>query len=182
MIDYSRRVKVPAPAYINSGLSSCPPTTLLARLGKPRSNFTEECSSITNPVLARSIVTMDVGPFKLTGHKKFLLIITDMFREIKIANPTLYSQVHTAGCLCVRHIRGISNQWSNHSWGTAVDLFFGATNDRVGDGMCQTGLLEIYKYAHPRRLYWGAEFGKNDPAREDSMHVEASKELAQSIF
>lgn len=181
MTDYSKMVKAPGPDSINTGLSACRATTLLAAFGRP-GRLSEDCSPITGTKLLKSIVTLDVGPFRLTGHKTFLGILSDIFQEIIVHDPDLYAQIHTAGCLCCRHIRGIPAAYSNHSFGTAVDVYFGKTNDFVGDGKCQLGLLALYPYMHPHGLYWGAEFGKNNPAREDSMHFEMSDELVRKTF
>ncbi len=181
MTDYSRMVKAPGPDSINTHYSACRATTLLAAFGRP-GKLSKDCSPVTNKKLYKSIVTASVGPFKLTGHRVFLNILTDMFKEVLDKDKELYEQINTAGCLCCRAIRGVPGAYSNHSFGTAVDVYFGARNDIVGDGRCQMGLLALYPYAHERGLYWGAEFGKNNPKREDSMHYEMSDELVRRLF
>lgn len=181
MTDYSKRVKCPHPNSINTGLSACKQSTMLTIFGKP-GKLSKDCSPVTNEKLKREIVRVDVGPFEVSVLRKFGAILADLFKEVKAKDPELYSQVGTAGGLCCRAVRGSLTQWSNHSWAGAIDLKFGGVLDTVGDGMVQLGLLAIYPYAYERRLFWGAEFGKNNPKREDGMHFELSDELVRELY
>ena len=139
---------------------------------------------LENARLLAEIRTQDVGPFRVTGHRLALESLRRVFHLVKGAKPQLFAQVGSAGMLCSRAVRGPGSpdpkrwKFSNHAWGTAIDLTFGYT-DRVGDGMCQAGLLELYPYFHGEGWYWGAEFG---PSREDSMHFELAEETILSWF
>jgi hypothetical protein len=167
-------VPVPPPDQINVGLTSATPSFMLGVFGIP-GNLTEDCSPITNSRLRRLLVTDDVGPFRVTGLRPAVAALKRIFSKVKQEKPQVYAEVKTAGMLCCRKIRRGSS-YSNHSWGTAIDLKFGNQLDKVGDGKTQVGLLELAPYFNAEKFYWGAEFGGS---REDSMHFETSRELIQ---
>jgi hypothetical protein len=171
--DYSQLVAIPSP--INSGLTSTSATYMKGVLGVPGA-LTEDCSAVTNANLKKLIVTDNVGPFKVTGLKPAVNSLKRIFAKVKQDKPELYKQLGTAGMLCVRKVRGGSD-FSNHSWGTAIDLKMNGKLDAVGDRKTQLGLKELEPYFRAEKFYWGAGFGG---AREDSMHFEASKELMES--
>jgi hypothetical protein len=84
--------------------------------------------------------------------------------------------------VCCRAVRGSTSNFSNHSWGSAVDIRFGGSSDVVGDGWTEQGLLALYPYFYVRSWYWGAGFGSPDPKREDAMHFEASDQLIRKLY
>lgn len=142
--------------------------------GEPKGKLTQICGgkARVSDKMRPQIVTKNVGPFTLTGYDKFLSILTEVFDEYKAKHPEAYQDLTTAGCLCVRLVRGSKAQPSNHCWGTAVDLGYGGAIDRRGDGQCYAGLVDLYRIAKHKGLFWGAGF-----ATEDAMHFEASEEL-----
>lgn len=168
--DYSRLVPKPIRSRINPGRTSPRASYMRGVLGRPGA-LTTNCSPVTNPQLRRLMVTANVGPFRVTGLKPAVNELKVIFATVKREKPALYSQLGTAGMLCVRKVRGGSN-FSNHSWGTAIDLKINGKLDQRGDNRTQVGLKQLYPYFHNRGFYWGAEF-----PTEDSMHFEASKEL-----
>lgn len=171
-VDYTRSIPTPARRSINQNLTS-PDAELMTRLlGRP-GRLTEDCSDLTNSQVKRLIVTRDVGPLKTTGLKPAIEALDRIFAQVKRDKPDLYRQIGTAGMLCVRKVRGGSN-FSNHSWGTAIDIKINRELDERGDGKTQVGLNELYPYFHREGFYWGAGYSR---AREDSMHFEASEEL-----
>ena len=100
---------------------------------------------------------------------------------VKLEKPDLHDHVRQAGMLCCRRVRRKpgetpSKNFSNHSWGTAIDLQFGPQLDEVGDGLTQLGLLQLAPFLDAEGFYWGAGFGG---ATEDAMHFEASDELVR---
>ncbi|MHC5827253.1 MAG: M15 family metallopeptidase, partial [Nostoc sp.] len=139
-------------------------------LGIP-GDLTENCSTVQDSRLKKLMVAQDVGPFKITGFKPAVSVLKQIFAQVKQENPQLYSQLGTAGMLCVRKVRGGSN-FSNHSWGTAIDIKINQKLDQTGDNKTQGGLKALYPYFQKEKFYWGAQF-----PTEDSMHFEASKEL-----
>jgi hypothetical protein len=113
-----------------------------------------------------------VGPFTVTGYRPAVEALGRIFAAVEQEKPELYSQLETAGMLCVRQVRGGSG-FSNHSWGTAIDIRINGQLDEVGDGKTQLGLRELYPYFHNEGFYWGAAYSGD---REDSMHFEASEQ------
>jgi hypothetical protein len=67
-----------------------------------------------------------------------------------------------------------SQNFSNHSWGTAIDITINGALDPRGNGTTQLGLLRLHPYFKAEKFYWGAGFSGGF---EDSMHFEASEEL-----
>lgn len=167
----SETIPTPAPESINSGLSYARQSTMIEVLGKPRHSLTTDCAAITNPAVKRLIVTESVGPFRVTGLKPAVEAVRQVFARVKAEKPQVYAEVRSAGMTCCRAVRGSKTSFSNHSWGTAIDLYFGDFVDRMDDDKTQRGLLELYPYFRAVGFYWGAEF-----SREDSMHFEAADE------
>ncbi|MEB3336599.1 MAG: M15 family metallopeptidase [Leptolyngbyaceae bacterium] len=166
---------VDIPPSINMGLSSARPRTMIQILGVPGA-LSRNCSPVTNPKVKALLVTQDLGPgaFKVTGLKPAVAALQRIFAKVKQEKPDLYQQIGTAGMLCCRRIRGGSN-FSNHSWGTAIDLKISSELDAVGDGKTQRGLVELASYFHQEGFFWGAGF--KGRGREDSMHFEVSEQL-----
>lgn len=168
--DYSRLVSKPASSSTNPGRTSPTASYMKRVIGTPGA-LTTNCSPVTNPQIRRLMVTDSVGPFRVTGLKPAVDELKVIFARVKREKPDLYSQLGTPGMLCVRTVRGGSN-FSNHSWGTAIDLKINGKLDQRGDNRTQLGLKQLYPYFHTQGFYWGAEF-----PTEDSMHFEASQEL-----
>lgn len=171
LLSYSQLADIPS--NINIGLSSARASNMIAILGRP-GNLTENCSPVTNAHVRSLLVTENVGPFTVTGLKPAIEAIKRIFAKVKQEKPDLYQQLGTAGMLCCRKVRGGTN-FSNHSWGTAVDIKISSELDSVGDGKAQQGLVELAPYFQEESFFWGAGFSNR--AREDSMHFEASTEL-----
>jgi hypothetical protein len=173
--DLAREVALPSASEMNDGLNAASHATMMGIFGAP-GKLTKQCSEITNPRLKKETVTADVGPFRVTGWKPAVDSLRVIFAEIKNEMPEVFAQVQTAGMSCVRHVRQNPSRFSNHSWGTAVDVFFGSDVDDTGDGMCQAGLLKMAPIFNKHRWYWGAEF-----SLEDSMHFEVSEQLIREL-
>jgi len=177
-MNYTERIPIPRPEDINTGHSYAKQSTMIALLGKPRPKLCEDCQPITgNEKLKDAIVTASVGPFRVTGHKVAIESLKRIFQNVKAEKPDLYKLLGTAGMLCARAVRGSKTNWSNHSWGCAIDITIGGVLDNVDDGKCLRGLLERYRYFHAEGWFWGSEF-----SREDSMHFELSDETARRLF
>lgn len=167
------RERIPIPVGINTKYGPARQSTIKALMGEPIGKATTKCqNSKVSAKVKNHLVTKDVGPFRLTGFGPFLDILTAVFAEYKQKFPKEYEDLSTAGCLCVRLVRGSKHLLSNHSWGTAVDLGYGGAVDRRGDGLTYRGLLNLYSIAKKYKLFWGASF-----ATEDAMHFEASEQL-----
>ena len=174
--DLGKLVDVPKPDQINKNLTSPKNALLFALFGQP-GNLTDTCSAITNPTFRKLLKTRNVGPFRVTGLEPAVEALARIFANVNSAHPNVFAQVKTAGMLCCRKVRNTQRPvFSNHSWGTAIDLQFGGALDNVGDGKTQEGLLLLAPFFEAEKFFWGAEF---KGSREDSMHFECSAELLQ---
>ncbi len=167
---YTKLVPKPSPESVNSGRSPLAQSAVLGHFGEPAAVKTVNCSNVSNSKLSKALITQDVGPFRVTGHKAAVADLKLIFESIERDDPELYDLLGSAGMLCVRKVRG-GNAWSNHSWGFAIDVTIAGLLDRRGDNMVQQGLLDLYGHFHKQGWFWGVEFGT-----EDAMHFEMSLE------
>lgn len=171
---YSREIKTPPDASINSLCRAAPAKLLEKYLGAP-----DLVNRKASAKVAPRIATLDCGPFKATGFEPFLLIVKQVMYRIKRKNPDLFARIGTAGCLNVRAVRGGTNP-SEHAWGVAIDFTIDGILDTRGDGETQQGLMLIYEefkaFGQETGLYvyWGAEYRV-----EDSMHFGVALETLE---
>lgn len=170
-MSYSKWVPAPSPGSLNGGLSSPSNTLMLELFGVPSSSKSQNCAPPTNPKIKRLLVTRDVGPFNVTGIVPAVESLTRIFNKVKVQKPRLYNEAKTAGMLCCRLQRGSSRLWSNHSFGTAIDLYFGTGVVPRGEDFIHQGVLELYPFFHNEGWYSGAEFSVCD-----AMHFEVATE------
>lgn len=169
---------VPVPKGINKGASNAKQRTMLDIFGRPGA-LSEDCTPVTNTKVKKLLVTTDVGPFRVTGIKPAVDALKRVFAKVQKQEPELFRFLGTAGMLCCRRVRKLpgrplSKNFSNHSWGTAVDIKIKGTLDPRANGTTQLGLLLLHPFFNEERFFWGAGF---PPIQEDSMHFEASDEL-----
>jgi D-alanyl-D-alanine carboxypeptidase len=171
------QIPIPPTSTFNVNLSSADEATMLRLLGVP-GRKTENCSPATGDFRTR-IKTGSVGPFRVTGLDLAVDLLKAAFDEAAQQIPDVVAAAKTAGMLCVRHKRNNPNSFSNHSWGTAIDLFFGS--DVVPQGVKKTerGCLLLAPFLNHHGWYWGAGFSG---ASVDSMHFELSKETIQQMI
>jgi D-alanyl-D-alanine carboxypeptidase len=171
------QIPIPPSSSFNINLSSADEATMLRLLGVP-GRKSDNCSPVTGTFKAR-IVTKDVGPFRVTGLDAAVDLLKAAFDEAAQQIPDVVAAVKTAGMLCVRHKRNNPNSFSNHSWGTAIDIFFGT--DVVPQGVKKThrGCLLLVPFFNGQGLFWGGGFTGSSV---DSMHFEVSKETMQRII
>ncbi|MBU2980576.1 M15 family metallopeptidase [Lentibacter algarum] len=160
-----------AKARFNKGISQPRNRVMLDVLGAPRSTKTVNCSGVTQPHLKALLETRQVGPIRVTMLKPALESLERIVAQLKESEPEIYEALGTAGALCARLIRGSSSSWSNHSWGTAIDVKLQGRLDGFGDGGTQFGLLLLAELFNEEGWYWGATYN-----REDSMHFEVGVE------
>lgn len=175
-IDYHELIPLPPLSDINTGLSAARQSTMLGLLGRP-GDMTQDCSPITNVHLRTQIVTENVGPFRVEGWKPAVDRLKLVFAAVKTHDPALYAVVGTAGMLCCRAVRGSRSNYSNHSWGTAIDLKIGDQLDPLGATHCQRGILLLYPFMHAHGFFWAAGYR----GRKDPMHMELADETIHSI-
>lgn len=170
--DFLERVKVPPqpPGY---ALACARQSTMLELLGKPGA-LSENCSE-PFPVFAKRLTwgAQVHSRFKVSGLKPAVEAVKRALDACRAGKPALYALLGTAGMLCVRKVRGGQN-FSNHSWGCAIDISIGGQIDSRGDGSCQRGLLLLEPFFRAEGFFWGAWF-----PTEDAMHFEASDGLVR---
>jgi hypothetical protein len=171
---------VPVPADINPGFSLATQSTMLNILGAPGS-LTDDCSRVTSQRVANLLVhNEDVGPFRVSGLGPAVEALKRIFADVADQQPALFESLGTAGMLCCRRVRTTvpppSRNFSNHSWGTAIDIKINGELDPRSDGKALVGLLMLHPFFNREGFFWGAGF---DGAFEDSMHFEASDELVR---
>lgn len=176
----SYTASVALPKSMNPGLTAAKHKTMIEFLGRPGA-LTENCSDITSDSLNHLTVTKNVGPFSVKGLKPAVEALIRVFNEVKKARPALHDLLRSDGMSCVRRVRKDaskppSKNFSNHSWGTAVDIKIGTKKDTVGDAKALFGLVALAPFFNAERFFWGAGF-KPASEFEDAMHFEASEEL-----
>lgn len=147
---------------------------MLRLLGVPGQK-TDNCSPATGAFKTR-IKTADVGPFRVTGLNLAVDLLEAAFTEAAQQIPDVVAAAKTAGMLCVRHKRNNSNSFSNHSWGTAIDMFFGTDVVPQGAKKTDRGCLLLVPFLNAKGFFWGGGF--TGPS-VDSMHFELSKETIE---
>lgn len=171
---------VPIPASINPGVTAARHQTMMNILGAPGA-LTDDCSDVTNERVKRLLVTANVGPFRVTGLRPAIEALKRIFAQVRNDEPALFASLGTAGMLCCRRVRPVpggpvSTNFSNHSWGTAIDIEIDGKLDPRGDGQAMLGLVMLHKFFNAERFFWGSGFGGRF---EDGMHFEASDELVR---
>lgn len=155
----------------NDGLTVAQPSFLAGIFGLPRQDLSDDCQPPTNPKLIKLLAVEDVGPIRARLIAPALVSIRQVFANVQVFEPELYSRIKSAGSLCVRLIRGSSSSASAHAYGLAVDINIDGVLDELADGKTQLGLILLADFFKKEGWIWGAGFG-----REDSMHFEVSRE------
>ena len=172
MSNFDDLIPIPSKDIMNPGLSSAQESTMLKVFGTP-GTLTKDCSDPDATFKKMLVFGVNVGPFKVSGLRLAVESLTQVFAQIKVFNPDLFSQVKTAGVLCVRSRRGNASHFSNHSWGTAIDVFFGSGVVPQGSHQTHRGVFDMFPFFNKNGWYWGAEFSGDSV---DSMHFEVAEE------
>ncbi len=172
MSKLSDKVPIPPKDTMNRNLTSATEAIMLKKFGKPGA-LTKDCSTPTGRFLRRVKFGVDVGPFKVSGLDFAVASLQQIFDEVESQRPHVFKEVKTEGMLCVRHRRSNVSRFSNHSWGAAIDLFFGTRVVDQGDALTHRGVLLLAPFFNRHGWYWGAEFSGDSV---DSMHFELAAE------
>jgi D-alanyl-D-alanine carboxypeptidase len=175
----SEQLPIPQKGTFNRGLTAVSEQTMLNKFGRP-GQLTSDCSEPSahlEPLLVRDV---DVGPFKVDGLKFAVDSLKQVFDEVKKQFPAAFSQARTdgLGMLCVRHRRPNPTAFSNHSWGTAIDLKFGDQEIDQGTPLTQRGFLSLFPIFNKFGWFWGAGFSGG---AVDSMHFELAEETIRNL-
>jgi hypothetical protein len=168
---------VPIPAGVNDGTSPCRERTMLEKFGRPGA-LSRQCSEPTLPFRNQVRFGVNVGPFRVSGHAYAVASLQRIFARLQMEHPDVHAAVKTAGMLCVRSRRPDPSRYSNHSWGCAIDLYFGSHLVAQGTPRTQRGFLILYPLFHAERWCWGGGFSGDSV---DSMHFELSDEAIRSL-
>lgn len=163
------------PRTVNGQLRAPTPAMLTEMLGRPREVANHTCQPVTEESLASLMTTDNIGPFRVTLLAPAIESLRKVMARVETEAPELIALIGSAGGLCVRYVQGRSDVFSNHSWGTAVDLKVGETLDMPRDGRVTAGLARIAPFFIEEGWFWGAGF----TAFEDSMHFEISEQKLQ---
>lgn len=177
--DLSEEVPIPPNELMNPGLTPASEATMISKFGRP-GQLTSSCSLPSSGITPLLVQDFDVGPFKVTCMKAASELLKAALSEVGKEFPDVLRQVRTdgLGMLCVRHRSSNSAVFSNHSWGTAIDLKFGDKEVPFGRAKAQRGFLALYPIFNKFGWYWGAEFSGNSV---DSMHFELAEETIRNI-
>src|SRR5262245_33998181 len=170
------KVPIPPSNTFNVGLHSASEATMLSLLGVP-GNKTRDCSSPTGQFARRIKSNVNVGPFRVSGLEIAVASLKEVFDEARTTMPEVVAAVKTEGMLCVRHKRNNPNSFSNHSWGAAIDLFFGSDVVPQGERKTHRGVLKLAPIFNRHGWHWGAGFSGNSV---DSMHFELAEETIRA--
>lgn len=166
---------VAIPSFPNSNnVSYCPERVMLDQFGKP-GRLTRNCSEPYEEIAAM-MAEDDVGPFTVQGMNFAVKSLQAIFAETKEQYRDVYDQVKTAGMLCVRAKRGNRRSFSNHSWGTAIDLYFGDNVVPMGSDYTDYGNAILAPIFNKHGWFWGAAF-----STPDSMHFEIARETIEGL-
>lgn len=167
---------IPPRDTFNIGLSPASESTMLHVLGVP-GRLTRDCSDPTNPFKRRVKFGVNVGPFRVSGLDVAVASLKLVFDEARATIPEVVAAAKTVGMLCVRARRTNPNSFSNHSWGAAIDVFFGARTIPQGTPKTHRGVLQLAPFFNRHGWYWGAGFRG---ASVDSMHFEWAEETIRA--
>ncbi|HEY3675874.1 MAG TPA: M15 family metallopeptidase [Candidatus Tumulicola sp.] len=162
---------VPIPSGINNGLTFAAQATMLTAFGNP--GTPDPGCGPSSAALAPLMKTANVGPFRVTGFGAAVDALTRVFTAVQAAKPDLYAVLGTQGMLCVRYVRGSTTNFSNHAWGTAIDMTIGGVLTARGSTDMTQGLVDLAPFMAAESFFWGAGFSPT----VDGMHFEASNEL-----
>ncbi|MCW3061173.1 MAG: hypothetical protein JWQ02_2994 [Capsulimonas sp.] len=177
-MSFTSNVPLPSPNDVNTDLTSPSQHAMMHFLGVPGA-LTSSCSDSTNAHVRELLSPITIGGATFHGLKPFVDLVDDALTDADNAHPGIRAALRCDGVICVRHQHGFPNVFSNHSWGTAIDLFFGNAPVPQGNPTTQSGILALVFHFHKRGLFWGGGFHKR--SRVDSMHFEASEELMAKL-
>jgi hypothetical protein len=162
---WSTRTALPAPGTVNLGLS-CPTSAQMEQI------FGDPHGSRTTSRLAHG----RFGADPVTALAPALASLNLILGRVRTDLPDLYALLGTAGAYNLRNIRG-RNCYSNHSWGTAIDVKVDGLLVPLGAAYSCKGLDALCSYFNAAGWYWGGGYHN----RKDCMHFETGLALARTF-
>jgi hypothetical protein len=162
---------------MNVGLSSATENTMLKKFGRP-GDLATDCSTPTEAIKRFLRFDFDVGPFRVDGLYFAVDSLKEIFAEVAEVMPEVFEQVKEDGLLCVRHRSTDPTRFSNHSWGAAIDLFFGRKVVPQGTRLTHRGNSILFPFFNRHGWYWGAGFSGDSV---DTMHFELAEETILNL-
>ncbi len=183
VVDKALTRLMPVPGNLNKGVQRVSENYMIKTLGHPRTDEKlpppgyDDGTMLTNPKLIRNMVSAN-AILKGTGSglKPAVDSLQTIMDQIQAQMPTVRAAMTSAGMKNCRRTKlktGWGNSFSNHSWGTAVDIKFNAALDNPSDKVVQVGLAMVAPIFNANGWFWGAGFG----GYVDAMHFEAGQTL-----
>jgi hypothetical protein len=171
------RIPIPPKDTININLSSATEQTMKKKFGIPGAPD-PKCGEPSAKLKKRIITDTLFGKFRVQGLDFGVESLRQIFAEVAVQFPEVHAAVKNDGMLCVRNRRNNPSKFSNHSWGTAIDIFFGKDVVPQGTHLTHRGNFLLFPFFNRHKWYWGAEFSGD---AVDSMHFELSEEVIATI-
>ena len=174
---------VPVPANLNNGVKRVSESYMIKTLGHPRTDGKlpppgyDDGTMLTNPILVRNMAPANaILQGTGSGLKPAVDSLQTIMGQIQTQLPSARAAMTSAGMKNCRRTRlksGWGHNFSNHSWGTAVDIKFNGALDNPNDKVVQVALALIAPIFNANGWFWGAGFG----GYVDAMHFEAGETL-----
>ena len=170
-------IPLPDMKLFNKGLTPVTAGQMIKWLGVP-GPLTPNCSPPTGAFAAHVVRHVSASVLIVTGYGAAVKLLQDALNDAATQVRDAFNGLETAGMLCVRSRRGNTKLYSNHSWGCAIDLYYGKDVVPQGVRKCHRGLVALAPFMNKHGWYWGAGFsGKS----VDSMHFELAAETMARI-
>jgi peptidoglycan hydrolase-like protein with peptidoglycan-binding domain len=182
-VDKALTKLVAVPTGINKGVTRVSESYMIKTLGHPRTDGKlpppgyDDGTKLTNPVLIRNMTPANaIIKGSGSGLKPAVESLQEIMNQIQVEMPNVRAAMTSAGMKNCRRTKlktGWGNSFSNHSWGTAIDIKFNGDLDNPSDNVVQVGLALIAPIFNAHGWFWGAGFG----GYVDAMHFEAGRGL-----
>jgi peptidoglycan hydrolase-like protein with peptidoglycan-binding domain len=161
---------IPVPTNLNPGVTRANESYMISTLGHPRTDGKlpppgyDDGTMLTNPKLVRNMVRANaVISGAGSGLGPAVESLQGIMNQIQQEMPNVRAAMTSAGMKNCRRTRLSGGRWgnnfSNHSWGTAIDIKFNGDLDNPNDKVVQTGLALIAPIFNAHGWVWGAGFG-----------------------
>lgn len=162
---WSEFTPLASPGSVNRGLA-CPSSRQMEEL------FGDPHAAHTQSRMKRGMF----GSQPINGLALAIDSLNAIQTRVKQDLPDLHAMLGSAGMYALRSIRG-HNCYSNHSWGTAIDVIVDGLLVALGATRSCKGLDALCGYFNEAGWYWGGGYHH----RKDAMHFECGLSLARTF-